>query len=170
MVLEVETIRVGRIAPDLVDALAELDVGIGQEHRPDAAVARPPRRSAVVRSVHPAGGDGHRQGVGLPGIDQDGVQAQAPTAGSPLRTVRVVPQALHELEAPAAVAAAEQGSGLHAGVDDVGLVDRAGDKLPDAGNAGPCALRECDRGLVLLGPGGPGVVRAAEGRTPVEAH
>ena len=107
MVLEVEAVRVGRIAPDLVDALPELDIGIGQEHRPDAPVARPPGRSAIVRSVHTR--DRHRQGVGVPGIDQDRVQAQAATAGEPLRPV--VPQPLHELEASPAVAAAEQAAG-----------------------------------------------------------
>jgi hypothetical protein len=170
MVLEVEPVRVGRVASHLVDALPELDVGIGQEYRPDALVARPPGCSGVLGPVPTAGRDGDHQRFGVPGVDQDGVQAQATAAGEPLATVRVVPEPLHELEAPPSVAAPEQGRGLDAGVDDVGIIDRAWSKLPDAGDARSCPLRKCDRSLVLLGPGGPGVLRAAEGRAPVEAH
>jgi len=110
------------------------------------------------------------QGGGLPRVNQDGVQAQTTTAGGPLPAMRMIPKALHELETSTTVAAAEKRGGLHPGVDDVGVAGRARRQLPDTHDAGSCTLREGNRSLVLLGPGGPSVVGSAQGRPPVKAH
>jgi hypothetical protein len=81
----------------------------------------------------------------------------------------MVPEAADEFEAPAAVVAAEQRGGLHAGIDHIGRVVRAWRELPDALERSVAVRGEGEWRALALGPGGAEIIRAPEDRTPVVA-
>ena len=171
VVLEVEPLRVGGVAGDLVHALAELERRrVRQERHDDSGVARLPRLAAVLAAVYAGRRDGDEDAVRVVRVHEHGVQAHPASARLPLRAVRVVPQPTDQLERAPAVVAAEQRRRLDTGVEHVGLVGRAGRQLPDPCQRGVGAFREAQRCLLVLGPRRPEVVGAAQHRPPVVAH
>ena len=171
VVLEVQPLRVGGVAGDLVHALAELGRRrVGQERNGDAGVARLPRLAAVVAAIDAGRRDGDEDAGRVVRMDEHGVQAQPASARLPLRAMRVVPQTTDELERAPAVVAAEQRRRLDTGVEHVGLVGRARCQLPDPRQRRLGAVREVQCGLLVLGPRRAEVVGPPQHRPPVVAH
>src|SRR5262249_9754977 len=133
VVLQEERARPARAEPHLVDALPELRrLVAGREGRPDPRGPWPPRAPAVRRAVDAAGGGRHAHAVAVRGVGDDGVEAEAPAPRLPLRPVRVVPEAPHEVEARPAVLRAEERGRLDARPDHPRLVVPPWLELPDA--------------------------------------
>jgi hypothetical protein len=155
---------------------------MGVRHDREAEVGRQagadrlPRAAAVVRAEHPdvvlrvqavgiARVDGHlvhalaelgrlsRQELG--GVRDDRVDRLPAEVLAPLRAVRVVPQAAHQLEDLAAVVGPEQRGRLRAGPHHV-TIGRRRLQLPDALDRYAKVLGEPDRAAVRLVPGGAG--------------
>jgi hypothetical protein len=131
MVLQVVAVRVGGVASHLVYALSELRPRIRQEVRLDAGVRGSPGRTAVRRPVDAAGRHRDQHPPRILQMRQNRVDRLAAEAGTPLRPVRVFPEAAHQLVGPAAVRRAEQRRRLGAGVDHVGFRRTCRRDLPD---------------------------------------
>ena len=142
----------------LVHALPELGVDVRLEARPNARVARLPRRPAVAGLEHADRRDADPHAVRVLPVRDDGVEDQATGARFPCRPGPMVGQPLDMFPRGATVAAAEQAGGLDAGVDRV--VGR-GD-IPDGRELGAVvAVREPVAGV---GPRRAKVVAAPDGR------
>jgi hypothetical protein len=168
MVLEEQRVRLGRVAVDLVHALAELGRRFRQEGGGDAAVGRLPR-ATVDGPVEAGGGDGDGHAGTSGGIGQDGVEAQPSTSRLPRRPMRVVPQRPVEGEGDPSVVRPEQRGRLHPGVHHVGLGVPGRLQLPHPGHGGTGVRREGERARFRLGPGESQVVRPVDRRAPVAA-
>jgi hypothetical protein len=75
---------------DLVHALPELGLLVGQEDRSDAGVARAPARAAIVASIETACGDRDPHAVAVRRVEDDRVQREPTTAGHPAGAVLVM--------------------------------------------------------------------------------
>src|SRR5262249_37037093 len=102
------------VAGDLVDALAELRVGIGEKAGADALVGRPERPPAVLAQVVAAGRDSEVHALALP---HDGVHAESPGPRLPLPGMLVIADPGNHLPAVPGVAAPEQRCRLDAAPD-----------------------------------------------------
>src|SRR5215217_5298857 len=124
VLLHEERVGPGRVHRDAVDAVADLLVLVRELAGAEALVDRLPRLTAVIG----AEGAGRRYGdvhpVGVLGIDDDRVQAEAASAGLPRLAARVRPQRGQLLPVVAAVRGLEERRILGAGEDRVGVVVR----------------------------------------------
>src|SRR5437899_2355508 len=111
MVLHVEPAGHVRVTGDLVDALTELDEGIGQETRAHALVCGRECLTSVFANVVATRRDAEMHAVA---VAQDCVHAESAVAGLPLACVLVVADAWNHLPGIAAVAASEQRGRLDA--------------------------------------------------------
>ena len=166
VVLEEHAVRPRARLHDLVHALAELGMLVGQELGAHTAVGRPPRRPAVVARVHAArrDRDGHPRRVG--GIEHDRVQAEAAAARLPLRPVRVVPQAVVQRPRLAAVVRREDRGRFDAAVERVGLRGARRNDLPDLLQRGAAGLGKLDVRAFGIGPGAAEVVAGLRSTPP----
>src|SRR5579864_237507 len=105
MVLQEQRVGFLSVARDLMHALAVLGetLVLGHELGADACVGRPPRLASVVALVDTAGRDRNRELAGITFVEHDRVQAQAAAARLPGWSMRMVPQASHQLKALPAV-------------------------------------------------------------------
>src|SRR5690242_7139766 len=78
----------------MVDAVAELGVGVGYVVGSETAVRRGPRLAAVVRAERSRSGDRDVNPVGIGRIDDDRVQAQPARAWVPVFRGVVCPDAV----------------------------------------------------------------------------
>ena len=170
MVLEEQRRRTLRVLDDLVNALAELGVFLGEELGPDSDVARRPGAAAVVRAIHAARRDADPHARGLHGIEHDRVEAETAATRRPARPVRVVEEPAHAVPCLPAVGGPEERRGLDATVEGVGLGGAAGDDLPDLLERQSALRREFDVGLLGLRPRPTPVVRRDEHRAPVHTR
>src|SRR5262249_50698674 len=129
-------------AGDLVDAVADLGIGVGAEAGADAVVGRLERLAAILAEVMAAGRDAEMDAVA---VAQDGVHAQTAVARVPLARVLVVADAADHFPAIPAVGGAEERGRLDAAPEFLPGVARF--QRPDVG----------ERPAVLLGEGGGGL-------------
>src|SRR5262249_53806548 len=133
------------VARDLVDALAELGIGVGRETGADAAVRRRKRLAAILAEVVTAGRDAEVHALAFA---QDGVHAEPAVAGVPFACVLVVADAGDQLQGTAAIAAAEERRRPDAAPEVLLVVARL--ERPDVGEGATVLLGEGRRGLRLL--------------------
>ena len=120
-----------RMHGDVVNAVADFGIGVGDVLRVQALVDRLPGLAAVVGAERACGGNGDVDSLGIAGIENDGVQAHAARARLPVRAGAVAAQAGEFLPVLAAVGGAEQRRILDARVDGVGIGERRLE-VPDA--------------------------------------
>ena len=166
VVLQEEPARVRGMMRDLVHALAELGVLVGQELRAHAMVARLPRDPAVVAPVGARRRDGDHHAPARLAVPDEGVQAEPSRPRLPALAVGMVKETLHRLPRVPGVARLEEARGLDPQADDIGLGLRPRPDLPDALERELRILREPDRALILPGPAPPEIVGEAERRPP----
>ena len=116
---------------DVVHAVADLGVRVGNVLRAQSLVDRLPGLAAVIGAEGARGRDGDVHALRIVGIENDGVQAHAARARLPLRAGAVAAQAGEFLPGLAAVGGAEDGGVFDAGVDGVGIGQRRLE-MPDA--------------------------------------
>jgi hypothetical protein len=133
------------MAHDLVHALAELRIGVGLEAGPHTGVRGAERPPAVLAQVVAPGGDAEVHAVP---VAEDRVQAQPAGSRLPLARMLVVADAVHHLPRVAAVAAAEEGGGLHSAPQLLLVVARR--EGPDVGESAAVPFGKLGRGLRLL--------------------
>ena len=85
MLLHEERVGARGVHGDAVDAVADFGVRVGDVLRAQAAVDGLPGFAGVVGAESAGGGDGDEDAVGILGVEEDGVQAHAASAGRPLR-------------------------------------------------------------------------------------
>src|SRR6185369_10766987 len=78
---------------DVVDAVSDLGVGIGDVLRAEAAIDGLPADTAVVGAESARSGDGDVHTLVVGGIEDDGVKAHAAGTGLPARTGAVLAEA-----------------------------------------------------------------------------
>jgi hypothetical protein len=103
VVLQEERARALRVERDLVHALPELGMLVGQEVGTHAVVARAPRPPAVVGAIDAARRDGDDHAPAILGVGQDRVQAETAPARLPARAIGMLVQAAHQLPGLAGV-------------------------------------------------------------------
>jgi len=131
VLLHEEDVRPRRVARDAVDAVTDLGLGVGDVVRPQAAIDRSPRRTAIVGAEGAGSGDGHDHVRGVGGVQENRVQTQAAGARLPLRTRAVTAQAGQLVPRRAPVGGTEERGVLDAGVHRVGI-DRRRREMPHA--------------------------------------
>lgn len=117
VVLLVQQIRPVERAAELVDAAADLALfgrGVEIAH---VLVDRLPGLPAVSGVEGAGGGGADPQAIGVGGVDDDRVEAEAAVAAAPLFAGGVVGQPLDVLPGGAAVSGLEEAGGLDAGVE-----------------------------------------------------
>src|SRR6266478_3442439 len=77
---------------DMVDAVADLGVGIGNELRNEALVDGLPGFAGVVGAERTRGGNGDVHAIGVLLVENDGVETHAAGAGLPLGACTVAAQ------------------------------------------------------------------------------
>ena len=122
--LHKEHARPRAVHGDMVNAVADLGIGIGNILRTESSIYRLPRLAAVVGTECAGGRDGDEDSLRIAGIENDGVQAHAASARLPLRTSAVTAQAGKFLPVLSAIGGAENGGVLHARVHRVGFGER----------------------------------------------
>jgi len=125
---------------DVMNAVADLRLGVGDVLGLQSAIDGPPGMPAVVGAEGAGGGDGDVDPAGVGGIEEDGVQAQPTRARLPERSGAVAAQAGEFLPVLAAVGRAEQGGVFHPGPDCIWIGERRLDvphtlELPGVGRA-----------------------------------
>ena len=132
VLLHEEHVRPRRVHRDVVHAVADLGVRIGDAFRLQAAVDRPPRLAAVVGAERAGRRDRDEDPLRVRGIEDDRVQAHAAGARLPVRpgAVRRAGRAA-PAQFCAAVGGAEERRVLDAGVDGVRIGQRRLE-VPDA--------------------------------------
>ena len=116
---------------DVMNAVADFGVRVGNVLRLQTAVDRLPGLAAVVGAKRARSRDGDVDAVGIARIENDGVQAHAAGARLPARARAVAAQAGKFLPGLAAVGGAEQRGVFHSGVNGVGIGERRLE-MPDA--------------------------------------
>src|ERR1700693_3424140 len=124
MVLREEALRAVAMLRHLVHALTELREALilGNVGDLDASIRRLPARASVAGAVDTRGRHRDQHVVGIGWMRENRVQAGASATGHPLRSVGVLPQALHERETLPAVVGSKERVRLPPGVDDGGLL------------------------------------------------
>ena len=116
---------------DVVDAVADFGVGIGNVLRVQAFVDRLPGLAAVVGAEGARGRDRDVNALGIARIENDGVQAHAARAGLPFRSGAVAAKAGEFVPVLAAVGRFEERRIFDSGIDRVGIGERRLE-MPDA--------------------------------------
>src|SRR3990172_7076082 len=133
---------------------------------PDAAVHRPPRRSAIVRPEDTRGGDRDEHPFRIAGIWEYRMEAQPAAPRLPVFPIRPVVEAVHGPPRLPAIVAVKQSGWFDAHVQVVvcPVLD-----LPDPRDADPGFLRE-PRALLPMDPLPAEILRAHHGRAPMLAR
>ena len=108
-----------RVHRDVVNAVADLSVRVGDVVRPESSVDRLPGRATVVRPKCAGRRDGHEDSLGILRVLDDRVQTQAAASGLPLRPGAVAAQPRDLLPVLTPVGGAEERGVLDAGVHRV---------------------------------------------------
>ena len=145
VVLHVKPAGSVRVSRDLVDALTELGIRVGDEAGTDSVIGSVERLAAVFAEVMPAGRDSKMHSVAFP---DDCVHAQSAVAGMPLSGVLVVADAGHQFPGIAAVLTAEQRRRFDS-AKQVAFA-AAGFERPDVGQCSPVVFRKCGSRLRFL--------------------
>src|SRR5258708_36455365 len=116
---------------DVVNAVAEFGVGIGNELRNQALVDRLPGFACVVGAERARGGNGDVDAIGVLLVENDGVETHAAGAGLPLGACTVAAQAGKFVPVLAAVGGFEKNRVFHARIDNVWIGMRRLE-MPDA--------------------------------------
>src|SRR3954453_11361462 len=109
---------------DVVHAVPDLGLGVGDAFGLQAAVDRLPRLAAVRRTEGPGRGDSDVHPLRVARVEDDRVQAHAARARLPLRSRAVLAQTRQLLPRLTAVDRAEQRGVFDAGIDGVGIGQR----------------------------------------------
>src|SRR5439155_16628843 len=133
------------VAGNLVNALAELGVGIGREAGADALVRGRERVAAILTQVVAAGRDAE---VHAAPVAQDRMHAEPTVAGLPFAGVLVVADAAHHFPGVATIVAAKERRRLDAAPEVLFVVARLDG--PDVGEGASVLLREGRGRLGLL--------------------
>src|SRR5947209_7908129 len=102
---------------NVMNAVTDLRVRVGDVLGAQAAVDRLPCLAAVIGAEGACGGDGNVDPARVLGIQDNGVQAHAPGAGLPFRTGAVAAQPGKFVPVFATISRAEQRRVFHSGVD-----------------------------------------------------
>src|SRR5581483_5258577 len=119
------------VVRDVMDAVANLGGRLGEVLRVQPLRNRLPRLRAVVGAEGAGGGDGDVDAIGVGGVEEDRVEAEAAGTRLPLRARAAVAQAGQLGPRLRAVGALEDRGVFDAGVDGVGVGER-GFQVPDA--------------------------------------
>src|SRR2546422_4837571 len=141
----------GGVPGELVHALAPLRILVREEPGPDAAVLRRPASSAIPSLEGADRTDSDDEMPRVPRVDEYGVQTESPAARLPLLPRRMIVQRIQIVPRIPAVVTAEQGRGLHAGVDRVRRFRRSRFDVPDTGHAEVGSLLELGEACVAFG-------------------
>lgn len=131
MVLLIDQVGVRGVHHHFMDTLPEFGEFVRHEISAHIPVAGAPGLPTVVGAVAARGGDRDIHPLGIRGIQKDGVQAQASGAGIPLAALRMIVQGFVDLPGLAAVLRDEQGGGLRAGIQHIGLTRAPGLDVPN---------------------------------------
>jgi len=131
VLLHEERIGARGVHGDVVDAVTDVGLGVGDVLRVESLIDGLPGLAAVVGAEGSGGRDGDVDALWIAGVEDDGVQAHAPRAGLPARAGAVFAEAGDLVPVLAAVGAAEDGGVFDSGVDGVGIGER-GLEVPDA--------------------------------------
>src|SRR5258707_9939647 len=116
---------------NMVDAVTDLGVGVGDVLRNEALVDGLPGFAGVVGAERTRGGNGDVDAIGVFLVENDGVETHAAGAGLPLGACTVAAQAGKLVPILAAVGGFEKSGVFHARVDDVWIGMRRLE-MPDA--------------------------------------
>src|SRR5471030_2499000 len=109
VILEIETLRIGGITADLVNALTKLRILFRKKIGAHTPVARLPGSTAIVRAITTCRGDGDDHALLICGMRNDRVQAHSAATGYPLGTMRMFQHAFHGAPVFSAVMRLEEG-------------------------------------------------------------
>src|SRR6516164_8884837 len=131
MLLHEQRTRPRGMKGDMVNAVADFGVGVGNELGDKAPVDGGPCFAAVVGAKSACGGDGDIDAIGILGIEENSVKAHAARAGLPLGTRTMPAESGQFVPSFAAVSGFENGGVFDAGINSVRIGERRF-KVPDA--------------------------------------
>jgi len=123
--------RTSGIHGDVVNAVADLGVGVGDVLRVEAFVDRLPGFPAVVGAEGTSSRDGDVDTTGVFRVQDDGVKTHSASAGLPTWAGAVASQAREFVPVLSTIGGAEKSGVLDPSVDGVGISERRF-KMPDA--------------------------------------
>src|SRR5260370_28953566 len=118
VILQVEPLRASRRPRNLVDALAELGMLVGEEIGANPLVRSAPAAPSITRLVDATGANGDQDIGRSLSAEHDGVQAEPTPTGLPAGAVRMIEETLHQGPRFSGVARLEEGARLHAAIED----------------------------------------------------
>ena len=124
MFLHEEYARAQGTHGDVVNAVADFGVLVGNILGPQSAVNRLPAFASVVTAEGARCGDGDPHPLRIAGVKNNGMQAHAACPRLPFGAGAVAAQAGKFFPILAAVGRAEDGGVFHAGVDRIGILER----------------------------------------------
>src|SRR5690348_5187054 len=103
MLLHEQNARARLVHRHMMNAVANLSIGVGNVLGLQPAIDRLPRLAAIVGAKGSGGGNSDVDATGIARVENDGVQAHAAGAGLPVRARAMAAQAWKFLPSTAAV-------------------------------------------------------------------